>query len=225
MKCIIFIYVLFLAGLPAYSQSQFENPGFEEWEDLDLPQPEPVNWSSIKTSRANPPYLNNSAPLVWWQSEDAHSGNYSVMLKNIYVSLIDKVATGTITNGRVNTELLPSGRVLQRLIQGPRRHAARRGGDRRPQAVQRHHPELEALTGSADQVIGRNRALLERDLAERVRLAHDLRADEAEPFRIGGHQETGDPPRAGLRLRAGEHRVDIGEPRVRDQRLLSRQHP
>jgi len=93
MKKIILLSIFILMGLLAYPQSQIENPGFEEWEDVGLPEPEPVNWSSIKTTTSQ--LNNNNAPIVWRRSEDAHSGNYSVKLENIYVALAGIVATGT----------------------------------------------------------------------------------------------------------------------------------
>jgi hypothetical protein len=82
--------------------NKIENSGFEEWEvPIGLPanHPEPVDWSSIKTSdNAN---INALAPVNWAQSDTAHSGNYSVRLFN--VSMFGEVATGTLTNGRVHT--------------------------------------------------------------------------------------------------------------------------
>lgn len=85
------------------SQTQPENPGFENWEDVSLDEDEPVDWSSIKTSDGGW-LINTFAPYVWEQSTDAHTGQYSIRLTNIYVSLADKVAAGTITNGRVHAE-------------------------------------------------------------------------------------------------------------------------
>ncbi|MCF6170659.1 MAG: T9SS type A sorting domain-containing protein [Bacteroidales bacterium] len=97
-------FVWFMAmGLMA--QQQFQNPGFEDWEEVGLGPNlmEPVNWSSIKTS--DRPDLNDLAPVVWGKSEDAHSGNYSLYLHNFAVFGI--VATGTITNGRVHASMTP----------------------------------------------------------------------------------------------------------------------
>lgn len=88
-------------GLSA--QQQLENAGFENWEFVDLPKDEPTDWSSIKTS--DNPITSNAAPVVWEQSTDAHSGNYSVKLFNI--STFGVVATGTLTNGRVHADFNP----------------------------------------------------------------------------------------------------------------------
>jgi len=85
------------------AQQQLENAGFENWEFVNLPKDEPTDWSSIKTS--DNPVTNNAAPMVWDQSTDAHSGNYSVKLVNI--STFGVVATGTLTNGRVHADFNP----------------------------------------------------------------------------------------------------------------------
>jgi hypothetical protein len=85
------------------AQQQLENAGFENWEFVNLPKDEPTDWSSIKTS--DNPITNNAAPMVWDQSTDAHSGNYSVKLLNI--STFGVVATGTLTNGRVHADFNP----------------------------------------------------------------------------------------------------------------------
>lgn len=86
-----------------FAQQQLENPGFEEWENVGLSVEEPVNWSSIKTS--DDLVINGFAPIVWGQSTDAHSGNYSLFLFNVYNALINSVASGTITNGQVHPDL------------------------------------------------------------------------------------------------------------------------
>ncbi len=87
------------------AQQQMLNPGFEDWEDVGVGVDEPTHWSSIKTSDV--PNLNQFAPVVWGRSADAHSGNYSLSLFNFYVALINDVAAGTITNGRVHANLNP----------------------------------------------------------------------------------------------------------------------
>jgi hypothetical protein len=101
-----FTMVLFsmAAALASFSQQQPENAGFEQWESVGLNTPEPVDWSSIKTSDNSG--LNNLAPYVWDQSTDAHSGSYSVKLFN--ASVLTIVAAGTLTNGRVHSDLNPN---------------------------------------------------------------------------------------------------------------------
>jgi len=83
-----------------------ENGGFENWEvppGLDSTLMEPVDWSSLKTTDNS--NLNGAAPVVWGKSTIAHSGNYSVYLKN--VSIFGIVANGTLTNGRVHSDMNP----------------------------------------------------------------------------------------------------------------------
>lgn len=83
-------------------QTQFENPGFEEWEPIEHGSvPEPVEWSSIRT--AIPDDLAKVAPAIWGQSEDARTGNYSLYLIN--KAAFELVATGMLTNGRVLADL------------------------------------------------------------------------------------------------------------------------
>ncbi len=86
------------------AQQQLQNPGFEDWEDINYGLEEPVDWSSIKTSDGGD-IINAAAPVVWEQSDDAHSGNYSIKLFN--VSIFSIVATGTLTNGRVHADYDP----------------------------------------------------------------------------------------------------------------------
>jgi hypothetical protein len=104
MKLNLFGILIFLfISLAATAQYQLENPSFEEWEDVGLPVEEPVDWSSIKTN--DNPVLNGPAPIVWGKSNDAHSGNYSLHLFNVYIGLIGQAAVGTMTNGRVHADL------------------------------------------------------------------------------------------------------------------------
>jgi len=100
-KYLVFISVLAFGCFQLHAQtSKIENAGFENWEDVNIPNhPEPVDWSTIKTSDNN--NINPLAPVNWRQCDTAHSGNYSVELFN--VSIFGQVATGTLTNGRVHT--------------------------------------------------------------------------------------------------------------------------
>lgn len=92
-----FLAFIFSIGLSA---QQFQNASFENWEDAGTVKDEPVDWSSIKTSDAGD-FVNNAAPVVWWQSDDARTGNYSIELQNI-LTLGTIIATGTITSGRIH---------------------------------------------------------------------------------------------------------------------------
>lgn len=105
MKHIVLtLNLLLIATVIAFSQQpQIENPGFEEWEQLSPVVNEPVNWSSLKTS--DDPYLSTAAPIVWEQSTDSYSGEYSVKLTN--VTTFNIVATGTLTNGRIHPDFYP----------------------------------------------------------------------------------------------------------------------
>jgi len=99
-----FTALIFLTfGLNA--QTQLENPGFEDWEAIDIgPVPEPVNWNSLRT--ALPLNLAKVSPAVWDSSTDAHSGKYSLYLYN--VATFGIVAPGTITNERIFADLDPN---------------------------------------------------------------------------------------------------------------------
>lgn len=85
------------------SGQQPQNPGFENWEVAGTVIDEPVHWSSIKTSDGGD-LINNLAPVVWAQSTDAHTGDYSIELFNVQSILL---ATGTLTNGRIHASLTP----------------------------------------------------------------------------------------------------------------------
>ena len=97
------ITILMISQITA--QTQFENPGFEEWESIPYGSiPEPIDWSSART--ALPDELAQVAPPIWDQSEDSHSGNYSVYLVN--KAAFGIIATGTITTGRIYASLEPA---------------------------------------------------------------------------------------------------------------------
>jgi hypothetical protein len=109
MNKLLLLVVILSFGMISYSQIQLQNAGFEQWEDVGLgtDNMEPVHWSSIKTSDNT--NLNPLAPVVWFKSTDAHSGNYSVELQNVETIL---VATGTLTNGRVHSDLDPANQYI-----------------------------------------------------------------------------------------------------------------
>jgi hypothetical protein len=122
MKKLIHLIILsFVFTSISYSQTQFENGGFEVWEDVGLgaDKMEPVNWSSIKTSDNSG--LNTVAPVVWGVSDDAHSGSYSVYLHN--VATLGIVATGTLTNGRVHPSLFPDSAWVYTDVNDPNWHS------------------------------------------------------------------------------------------------------
>lgn len=86
----------------AFGQMQLENPGFEDpWENVTGPEDEPAEWSSLKTADA----LGLFAPVVLFQTEDAHSGTYAVHLINDESAGV--VANGIMTNGQVHADFDP----------------------------------------------------------------------------------------------------------------------
>lgn len=101
-------FIVFVAMLSAMAtaQTQLENPGFEQWEDILVSDPdtirEPIDWSSLKTSDV--PALSTFAPLVCTRSGDAHNGEYSIKLTNVQ-SLAAIVANGVATNGRIHPDI------------------------------------------------------------------------------------------------------------------------
>lgn len=101
MKRFILFFLLPLSGI-TFSQTQIENPGFEgAWENVTGSEDEPEEWSSLKTADA----LGIIAPIVLFQSTDAHSGTYSARLKNTTSAGI--VANGIMTNGQVHADFDP----------------------------------------------------------------------------------------------------------------------
>ncbi|MEZ5084084.1 MAG: hypothetical protein R2750_11640 [Bacteroidales bacterium] len=101
-KFLIITIAGIFAAIWSYGQQQPENPGFETWENVGLNRPEPVDWSSIKTSDGGS-IVNGFAPYVWDQSTDAHTGTYSIKLETGTVLGIN--APGTVTNGRIHATL------------------------------------------------------------------------------------------------------------------------
>lgn len=89
-----------------FSQTQFENPGFEgTWQtggDIAGSEPEPIEWSSLKSADA----LTGFAPIVAFQeTNNPHSGTYCVRLK--VVNSFGVNANGLLTNGRVHADFNP----------------------------------------------------------------------------------------------------------------------
>jgi len=78
---LLLVTIIFTSSIVTIGQQQPQNPDFEEWEDVGIHPDtlEPVNWSSLKTSDGGD-LINAAIPVGWFQSEDAHSGMYSVKL-------------------------------------------------------------------------------------------------------------------------------------------------
>ena len=66
-------------------------------------------------------------------------------------------------------ELTPPSCVRDGFLQRTRRHATRRGAHRRPQSIERAHPELEATIQLTHQRAFRNTTLLQTNPAKRMR--------------------------------------------------------
>jgi hypothetical protein len=98
--------ILVLFTLNSFSQSQFENPGFEEWQNITDQIEEPVNWSTVKT--CIPENLATFAPVtVNKEDENPHSGNYCIHVFSVEAAF-NIIATGNLTNGRVYANTNPS---------------------------------------------------------------------------------------------------------------------
>ena len=99
-KSLPLLNLLFLLFPLVFLGQQFDNPGFEDWEDITSILKEPVNWSTIKT--ADDPFIASVAPVTFEQSTEARTGDYALKLYN--VNAFGIVATGAITNGRFHAE-------------------------------------------------------------------------------------------------------------------------
>ena len=115
----------------------------------------------------------------------------------------------------------PPPHVGQRFGQRSGRHAAGGGGHGGPQPIERREPEAVAASLVSQQGVGGKAAAVEGDLAQRMRRAQHLGPREAEPGRVGRHQEAADSLGALGSVGRGEHGVEIGDPRVGDQRLAA----
>jgi hypothetical protein len=82
-------------GAQLFAQQQFQNPGFETWENEGTATAEPVNWSSLKTSGGG---QASAAPVVITK-DTGRNGGSSVKLEN--KSAFGITANGILTNGRV----------------------------------------------------------------------------------------------------------------------------
>lgn len=101
------LYTLLFIFISFSLQSQvIENPGFEDWEYLGNGNPEPVQWSS--TQSCLPENLATFAPQVLFiDSIDPYAGNYSLKLKNVFVTIANIVSNGIATNGRIFADFNP----------------------------------------------------------------------------------------------------------------------
>lgn len=78
-----------------FTQQQFENGGFESWENTGSPTEEPTEWSSLKTSGGGQAGV---APKVISKAP-GRTGGSSIRMEN--ESALGITANGILTNGRV----------------------------------------------------------------------------------------------------------------------------
>jgi hypothetical protein len=98
---ILSMIVLFTFQIKA--QEQFENPGFEDWEEITDQFGEPLEWSTVKT--CIPENIAGLAPVpLEKETGNVHSG--TAALKLITKSTMAGPANGMITNGRVFASLI-----------------------------------------------------------------------------------------------------------------------
>ena len=95
-----------------------------------------------------------------------------------------------------------------------------------PRAVEDPHRDAEALALLAEQVLGRDAAVVEEDLAGRRALDPHLRLDPAdlEARRVGLDHERGDAGVAGLGIGLGEDDVEVRDAGVGDEALAAVEH-
>jgi hypothetical protein len=101
-KLFLSITAMLLAGA-VIAQPQFDNPGFEDWENLGTNNREPLHWNSIKTGGGNA-----STPSIFVVDRSTvvrpgTPGQYSCMVetKNATIIIVTVTVNGVVTNGRV----------------------------------------------------------------------------------------------------------------------------
>lgn len=102
-KTLLIVSLTAFVSLIPFSQTQFENPSFDTWENTGSPTQEPTQYSSLKTADA----WSGSAPQVLWQENTiVHSGASSAKIVVApYNILVGLAPNGIMTNGRVHAEL------------------------------------------------------------------------------------------------------------------------
>ena len=111
--------------------------------------------------------------------------------------------------------------MRKRLIERAPREAKRRGGDGGAEDVERAHGDLEALSGTAEPPVRRKTAAFETQCGQRMR-GHDVDTfGDRETGVVREDQERRDSTGARRFAGAGEQRVDISDPAVRDPGLLA----
>ena len=84
----------------AFSQQQIGNSGFENWEVVESPDEEPLNWNSFLTAGGS---LSFAATNQLDKSTDVRSGATGMYSAHIYSnSVFGVIANGNITVGKIN---------------------------------------------------------------------------------------------------------------------------
>ena len=116
-------------------------------------------------------------------------------------------------------ELPARARVRDGFSQGARRHPAGRGTYRCSDAVERREAQLVAFAFGIETAGAGNAGVYECDFTERMRRGQHQRTHEPQARYIGSDDEAADPFVRLSVVGGGEHRVEIGDPGVRDERL------
>ena len=100
----LFFTGLFLLGITGMSnaQSQINNGGFENWENLSSDNVEPTNWNSFMTADAGFPMSLGKAKRVDRSTvkRPGSTGTYSAVIWS--TSTMGVIANGNLTTGKVN---------------------------------------------------------------------------------------------------------------------------
>jgi len=103
MKLItLFFAGLFLLGISQISkaQTQLNNSGFENWENVGSATEEPLDWSSFKTASGVLAYLASQQIKQTGVVRPGTTGSYSCLIWS--KSIIGIIANGNVTNGQIN---------------------------------------------------------------------------------------------------------------------------
>src|ERR671936_529299 len=120
------------------------------------------------------------------------------------------------------TEGLATARMTHGGIEGSVRHAQGIGSNAWSKEIERSHRQLEAAIDLAEDLFASNGDAIELQPADRMR-GNQIHRLPLHAFRTGVNDEGRDAPGSGTRRGPGEHRVEVGVGRVRDEGLGSGQ--
>ena len=100
MKKLILVLSFCIPALFTFSQSNVNNPGFEDWDNLGAANEEPTSWSSFKTASGT--YSSSSAQQIKRSNKfrPGSTGIYSAVIWSRSIFTIK--ANGCMTTGQVN---------------------------------------------------------------------------------------------------------------------------